>query len=85
MGGKPFDSDTDLAKAIRLLIDKSITTRPKVTTTSDSSEPIPSTSSAIDSSTAPPILPPNRTTVKGLRGLLLHSDYFSEIIFKSKV
>lgn len=81
--GKPFDSNTELAKAIRLLINKAITSRPEEVPSHSIAEP--STSKASQASTFPVIVPPNRLTVKGLRNLLIHTDFFTQIIAKSGV
>jgi hypothetical protein len=80
--GKKCDSRSELANAIRLLISNVIT--------SNNIEPIvnDSENEAIDedmSSLSPPIFPPNRTNIKGLRALLMQTDYLSQKIAKSKV
>ncbi|CAG2180509.1 unnamed protein product, partial [Oppiella nova] len=99
MTGQAYESRTELAESIRLLIDESVTTFPKDTVVANTSaeviiaadpqDVLVSTSQASVAASrewkAPPILPPNKTTVKGLRGLLIHSDYFSQIIAKSEI
>ncbi|CAG2119702.1 unnamed protein product, partial [Medioppia subpectinata] len=110
--GEAFESRTELAESIRLLMHEMVT-RHAVPKSETSDEVVTETVIATDmtdeltaattsqesvsASTSqpavqtghqwkgPPILPPNRTTVKGLRGLLIHSDYFSKTIAKSQI
>ncbi|XP_054164391.1 uncharacterized protein LOC128962084 [Oppia nitens] len=123
--GTPFESTTELAETIRLVVNELVTGFPKneINANSESNLSVDASGNKImtvigvpnsesqmmnnsgDSEiittcditdadmttsrrhewTAPPILPPNKATVKALRGLLIHSDYFSQIIARSEI